>query len=852
MRSKFPFAVGPFLGAAILVTALWVLHAELTMVRYDAVVRGLRQIPAWHLLAALLVTGLNYLVLTGYDRLAFRYIQHPLQYSRIALASFIGYAFSNSIGLSMLTGSSVRYRLYSSWGLSAQEIAKVVAFTTLTLWLGLFTVAGGTFLLKPVNPATWTHLHLAASRPLGCLLLLPVCLYVVSGIIWKKPFQVLSWEVPLPPLELSLQQIAVSGLDWILAGGVLYILMGSFGALSFPSFLSIYLLGQFSGLVSQVPGGLGVFESVVTVGLSPSLPAGTVLASLIAYRVVYYLLPLLTAITLLGLHELFEKGALFRRGMHVLGRWMPHLAPHIFSLMVFIAGVILLISGATPSVGRRMTFPAGLLPASVAATFHFLGSLIGMVLLLVARGLQLKLDGAYFVTVALLGAGVAASLLKGVDYEEAAVLAVILTTLIPCRKYFNRKATLLAQPFTPGWVASVGLVLLTSLWISIFSHRHAQDPIDMWWAFTSFEHAPRSFHATFAAVIACLLVAVNRLLRPAPPRMPPVVTDEDREVVHRTVRLSPNSAANLALLDDKYFHFSQTRRSFIMYRVEGRSWVAMGDPVGERGEWEEIVWEYRETCDRYGGWTVFYEVGREGLPIYLDLGLTLFKIGEEATVPLKGFSLEGKSRKGFRKTCNRMEREGYSFQVIEAPDVPALLPRLKEISDAWLREKHTREKRFSLGRFDPRYLSHFPVAVIRREDEIPAFCNLWTGADKEELSMDLMRHLPGSPPETMEYLVVRLMEWGKEQGYRRFNLGMAPLSGLNGRSLAPAWNRVGALIYRHGEHFYNFKGLRLFKQKFDPEWGPKYIACPGRLVLPRVLASIAALTSGGMKGVITK
>ncbi len=852
MRRGFSFTIGPFLGAAILITALWVLHRELRMVHYDAVVQSLRQIPAWHLLAALLVTGLNYLVLTGYDWLAFRYIQRPLQYSKIALASFIGYAFSNSIGLSMLAGSSVRYRLYSSWGLSAQEITKVVAFTTLTLWLGLFTVAGGTFILKPINPANWTHLHLATTRPLGCLLLLLVSFYIVSGVIRKKPFQFWSWEVPLPSIELSLQQIAVSGLDWVLAGTVLYTLMESFGPLPFASFLSIYLLGQFTGLVSQVPGGLGVFESVVTVGLTPALPASTVLASLIAYRLIYYLLPLLTAIMLLGLHEMFEKRALFGRGMHILGRWMPHLAPRMFSFMVFIAGMILLISGATPSVGWRMTLLEDLLPTSIVAGFHFLSSLIGMILLLVARGLQLKLDAAYFVTVALLGAGVGASLLKGVDYEEAAVLAVILATLIPCRKYFNRKASLLAEPFTPGWIASVGLVLLTSLWISIFSHKHALDSTDMWWVLTSFAHTPRSFRATFAAVVACLLLAVNRLLRPAPPRMPSVVTDEEWDVIRATVRLSRNTAANLALLGDKHFLFSPTRRSFIMYRVEGRSWVAMGDPVGERGEWEELAWQFREMSDRYGGWTVFYEVGREGLPIYLDLGLTLFKIGEEATVPLEGFSLDGKSRKGFRNTCNRMEKEGYSLQVFEAPDVPQLLPRLHEISDAWLREKNTREKRFSLGRFDPQYLSHFPIALIRREGDIPAFCNLWAGADKEELSMDLMRHLPGSPPETMEYLFIRLMQWGKEQGYRRFNLGMAPLSGLNGRSLAPAWNRIGALIYQHGEHFYNFKGLRLFKQKFDPEWEARYIACPGGLVLPRILASIASLTSGGMKGVITK
>jgi phosphatidylglycerol lysyltransferase len=229
---------------------------------------------------------------------------------------------------------------------------------------------------------------------------------------------------------------------------------------------------------------------------------------------------------------------------------------------------------------------------------------------------------------------------------------------------------------------------------------------------------------TLGAVIVCLVVALSRLLRQVVPRILSTATAEEMESIERVVDLSQNTCARLAFLGDKRFLLSPSRRSFIMYGVEGRSWVAMGDSVGERGEWEELAWQFREMCDRYGGWTVFYEVGKESLPLCLDLGLTLFKIGEEGIVPLQTFSLEGKSRKGLRNTCNRMEKEGYCFEVIEAQEVPSMLPRIKEVSDAWLREKNTREKRFSLGRFDPQYLKRFSVGVVRREHEILAFCNL--------------------------------------------------------------------------------------------------------------------------------
>ena len=178
---------------------------------------------------------------------------------------------------------------------------------------------------------------------------------------------------------------------------------------------------------------------------------------------------------------------------------------------------------------------------------------------------------------------------------------------------------------------------------------------------------------------------------------------------------------------------------------------------------------------------------------------------------------------------------------------------MKRISDAWLEAKNTREKGFSLGFFDPAYIRQYPVAVIRREKKIVAFANLWQGADRYELSMDLMRYASDAPESVMDYLFIRLMMWGKEQGFRWFSLGMAPLSGLESRpGLAPLWSRIGAFVYRHGEHFYNFQGLRNYKDKFDPEWEPRYLAIPGGLKLPVVFTNIASLISGGMTGVIAK
>ena len=190
--------------------------------------------------------------------------------------------------------------------------------------------------------------------------------------------------------------------------------------------------------------------------------------------------------------------------------------------------------------------------------------------------------------------------------------------------------------------------------------------------------------------------------------------------------------------------------------------------------------------------------------------------------------------------------------MIQAATAAAHLDELKNISDAWLTEKSTREKGFSLGFFQADYISRCPLALVIRNERIEAFANLWTGAQLEELSLDLMRYLPEAAEGVMEFLFICMMLWGKAQGYRWFNLGMAPLSGLENRALAPLWNRLGAFVFRHGEHFYNFQGLRQYKEKFDPQWRPKYLASPGGLAFPQIFANLATLISGGMKGTVAK
>jgi phosphatidylglycerol lysyltransferase len=177
--------------------------------------------------------------------------------------------------------------------------------------------------------------------------------------------------------------------------------------------------------------------------------------------------------------------------------------------------------------------------------------------------------------------------------------------------------------------------------------------------------------------------------------------------------------------------------------------------------------------------------------------------------------------------------------------VPQLLPALKDLR----RVAHGKIHRRSVSRWahSPEYVSNFPIALVRSEGSPSAFANLWPAGTKDELSIDLMRFGPDAPRGAMDYLFIEIMLWARAQGFRWFNLGMAPLAGLERHPLAPAWHRVGNFVFRHGEHFYNFEGLRHYKAKFDPVWEPRYLVAPGGVALPRILVDVSVLIAGGMK-----
>jgi phosphatidylglycerol lysyltransferase len=837
------------IGLVLFFAALEVMRAELRRVTWVELVHDVTAMPPPRLALAIGLTAVNYAVLIGYDLLAFVYIRKPLARARVALAAFVAHAIANNVGFTMLSGASVRYRFYSRWGITAEELSRIIVFYAVTFWLGLLFVGG----ISLATSRLTLDLDLPAGRwvPVAGWLSVAVALsYLAAAAIYRKPILVSWLELRLPPPRLAVAQFVVSTCDWILAGSVLYVVLPA-GAPPLVAFLGAFLVAQLLGLASHVPGGVGVFEGLMILLLKPYVSSGALLPSLIVYRAIYYLLPLSVALTVLVADEIGQRREQAARVGAAFDWLTEQLTPHVLAIFTFLAGVVLLFSGATPAATGRLAFLGRLLPLSVIEASHFLGSIAGAALLVLSQGLARRLDGAWMLTTGAVAAGIAASLLKGGDFEEATLLGLVLLVLWRARPAFDRRGALLDTRFSPGWIVAVAGAMGASIWLGLFAFKHVAYSNELWWQFELHGEASRFLRASVGSAVAILLFALSRIASPAHAEAAEP-TDADIEAAGPIIASQRSATANLVFLRDKTMLFDDQRRGFVMYGVEGRTWVALGDPVGPADVQAELIRRFLERCDDYAATPVFYEIRKEALHRYADFGLTFVKLGEEAIVDLSQFCLEGSRGKPLRHALRHLEHHGTSCRMVAAADVPAILNDLHAVSDDWLEHKAGGEKGFSLGFYRPDYLARFPVAVIEQAGHIIAFANLWPGPDHIELSVDLMRYEHQAPNGVMEGLLVYVMQWGKQQGFRSFSLGMAPLSGFERSPVAPLWTRLGSFLYAHGGTFYNFQGLRAYKDKFHPDWESRYLAYPGGLTLPRVLADVAALIAGGYRKILLK
>ena len=558
----------------------------------------------------------------------------------------------------------------------------------------------------------------------------------------------------------------------------------------------------------------------------------------------------LVAVFVVALVVLGKRSPTVARLVRMGGSASAALVPRALAFTTFLAGVILLFSGATPGPASRIGWVNDVLPVPIVELSAYFESIAGVALIVLARGLQQRLDAAYHLTLWVLAGGILFALASALDVEQAVFLAVMLLALLPNQRFFYRRSSLLEERFTRRWYLAIGGVLVATAALTYLGYGDQVVSSRVFWEFGGGAEAPRAVRALILTIVAVLALSLARLLRPS--RVRGVPADVEGAIVEAIVRASPRANAHLALLGDKELVLDATGSAFLMIGTAGLSRVVMGDPVGPPQPAAALVDAFVHQCDREGSWPVFYRVGPQLLYLYLDYGLSVAKLGEVARVPLADFSLDGAARRNLRRVWRKLAEAGCSFEVIPEDELPPLLPELRVVSSEWLARKRAREKGFSLGRFDERFISRGRVAVARQDGAIVAFCTLWLSGAGAEVEVDLMRYTSDAPPGVMRYLLTELMLWARRQEYAYFNLGMVPLSGIRTGRVAPLWNQLASAMRVGGERYYNFQGLREFKAWFHPEWEPSYLVSAGGTKRPIIVANIAALISGGAGGMLGK
>ena len=650
-----------------------------------------------------------------------------------------------------------------------------------------------------------------------------------------------------------MRTIAIALLAHVLDILTLYILFLAFNQpVSLGVLVAGYAICILFWVVSPTPQGIGIVEGMMTLTFTSLGIPGAVSATVsLAFRGLTFWLPMLLGFFAVQRLRTFGEN---RRILTVT--WGVRFAAVLVALM----GVINVLSAVTPSLAGRMRILEQLSPLEVQRGGHLTATLAGFALLVLARGLWRRKRVAWLFSMAALGLSIVGHMIKGLDYEESLLALGLMLVLWLMRAHFHARSD---RPSIQQGLRVLAGALLFTLAYGVAGFflldRHYSVNFGFWNAlrqtvvmFTQFYDPGLTPITHFGRFFADSIYIVGgftfsyagfMLLRPVFIREP--ATQQERARAGEIVeKYGHSSLARFLLLDDKRYFFTPGG-SVIGYALVGRTAVSLGDPVGPTEDLIPSIDAFSSHC-RLNDWLpVFYQTLPETLDFYKQAGFEALGVGEEGIVNLETFTMEGKGGKALRSPVNKLTRAGYKFGVHQPPIPDVLLEELRAISDEWLTSMHGSEKRFSLGWFDDEYVRNSPIgAVYSPEGWITAFANFVPEYQLNEITIDLMRRRHVIENGTMEFLFVSLFEWARAQGYHGFNLGLSALSGVGEQADDPTIERVMHWVYEHVDQFYNFKGLHSFKEKFNPQWSPRYLIYPAPANLVQAWLAVVQANSG--------
>ena len=535
----------------------------------------------------------------------------------------------------------------------------------------------------------------------------------------------------------------------------------------------------------------------------------------------------------------------------------------IAALFTLGSGFVNLLSVVGPSLPARAARLERIFPLEFIHLSRFFTVLMGFFLVVLSVNIYRRKKRAFRLVAVLALLSVALHLTKGIDYEEAALSAVLFGLLVYARSSFVVESSIPSPRWAVvrlGFAAIAFLVYGTAgFWLlerrEFGINFHLADAVHRTLRQLAFlgntDLVPRTRYAVWfldsldLISVAAILYGLGALFRPVLYRYRTL--PHERKAAEQLVALHGRCALDyFKFWPDKTFFLLPSGDCFLAYKVAAGHAIVLGDPVGPEETIEPIIRAFMEHCDQNDWRLAFHQTQPDFLPIYRRLGFRRLKIGDDAVVDLSRFTVHGRDGKKFRTKLNQMEKLGARFVEYDPPLADEILAQAREVSDAWLRIPGRRERAFTLGQFEPDYLrSTHIAAAFDSGGAMQAFVNLIPSPVPGEATIDLMRHRPDALPGIMDYVFTMLLLALKDRGVARFSMGMAPMAGFREKEEASMEERAVHNFIQRLNFLFSYQGLRHFKAKYATSWEPRYLIYRNILSLPRVARAIAVVSEVG-------
>lgn len=540
---------------------------------------------------------------------------------------------------------------------------------------------------------------------------------------------------------------------------------------------------------------------------------------------------------------------LFNRG-NLLLRVLP-------SLFIFLLGIVNLVSGLTPAIHWRMRLIREFLPV---ATIHASNDFViaaGVVLIVTSAYLLRGLWSAWWVSLVVAVLSGIAHLIKAIDYEEALFALLTVLILLGTRRQYPVKSS--RKLINMGVTVAFSILMTCILFgvVGFYFLDKKQFGLNLNFA-QSLKYTLENFllletnlvpATKFASGFLLVMHVMGigsigflfyTLIRPF------VFGGEDENSLSQarvmTGQWGISAADYFKAYPDKLIYIPPEKNGFVSYKIGNDFAIALGSPVCKPGEGSmlQLIGSFEGFCREHGLNPAYYRVDEERLSLFEFLKKKFLLIGQEALLDIPSFSMEGKSRQNLRTSRNTLMKKGYHVEVLEPPIPDNILQQLRAVSSEWLEKLGQEELVFSQGMFLEEEIRQHIVLVLQAPDRsLAAFLDLVPDQRPGELRYDLIRKLSRAPGGCLDLLMVELIEYGRERGYQVINMGLAPMSGIGipkgirERTIKFAYERI--------KRFQHYRGLRNFKEKFDPSWEPKYLVYSHHfdlLLLPAALTRV--------------